>query len=61
MDTQNDGLEMVTPALNMAMFGIYPSSSSSLYIWNQARCSIYQVTIDPWFQICRELEDFRGK
>ena len=38
------------------VFG-YPSSSSSLYIWNLwlAGKPIYQVTIDPWFQIYRKV------
>ena len=44
---------------HLVMYAI-PSSSSSLSIWKQATYQlprIYQVTIDPWFQIYRELED----
>ena len=28
-----------------------------IYLEPNSQLSIYQVTIDPWFQMCRELED----
>ena len=49
-------------AVSMSLFFaaslyIYSSSSSSLYIWNQALSCQYIRWLGHWFQIYRELED----
>jgi len=43
---------------HLVMYAI-PSSSNSLSIWKQAtNCQEYiRLSIDPWFQIYRELQD----
>ena len=39
------------------MWDIFPSSSSSLYIWNQGSSYLIYWQLGAWFQVYRKLED----
>ena len=46
-----------SPKFNMVHLRMMPSSSSSLYIWNQGSSYLIYWQLGAWFQIYRELED----